>query len=441
MAIKNRASTSGASPTEQGVPLTMARVTRRLASGESLIDEEAATRWKQRLGALCDSLAVVEEPRDVRGRKHPLKTVLTIAVLGSMCGADSADSMHLWALRERRWLEEFVSFPSGVPSQDTILRVLAAIDPRGLRIAFQQWVKAVLGRDVAHGMQVSIDGKTLRRSGGGRNQPKPVHMVTAMVSELNLVIGQRACDDKSNEITAIPKLLDLLSLHNALVSIDAMGCQVAIAKKILSKKADYLLATKGNQGELHRQLKTMFAAVHAGPRLAVDAANPPAAVTVTSTDRAHGRAEERTVWVIHRSNDADEFDRWIPASKRWPGIAAALCIQEHREDLATGNVSTELRFFISSRALTANDALNAIRGHWAIENGLHWVLDVTFDEDQSRVRTENAAENLGVIRHLAHALLQRHTADNVSIAKRRELCLMWRHYLEFILGSACDTAS
>lgn len=418
--------------------LTMAKVLRKLARGEELVGTAASARWKGRLKALCDSLEVVEEPRDIRGRKHPLKTVLTVAVLGSMCGADSADSMHIWALREREWLEEFVAFPSGVPSQDTILRVLAAVDPMGLRLAYLRWVKAVLGPNVARGAQVAIDGKTLRRSGGGRGQDKPVHMVSALVSGLNLVIGQRSCDEKSNEITAIPKLLELLSLREALVSIDAMGCQVAIAEKILSRQADYLLALKGNQGLLHEQVRTAFAAIDAGPPRAVDAAQPLKASKAASFDSGHGRHEERVVCMVSRASNEGEFERWLPASCRWPGLEAIICIREKRENATTGGVSSEQRFFITSKDMSAEDALAAIRAHWAIENGLHWVLDVCFAEDQSRVRTENAGENLAVIRHLAHALLRRHTADSVSVAKRRELCMMWRSYLEFVLGSACE---
>lgn len=438
MVVKQRGTADGAQAKKVGVPLTMAGVTRRLAMGELLMGEEGAERWKKRLRLLGNSLDVVEEPRDVRGRKHPLKTVLTITVLGSMCGADSADSMHLWAVRERKWLEDFVTFPSGVPSQDTILRVLAAIDPKSLRAAFLQWVEAVLGPNVARGTHVSIDGKTLRGSGGGRGQEAPVHMVTAMVSDLNLVIGQRSCDEKSNEITAIPKLLDLLRIEEALVSIDAMGCQVAIAEKILSKRADYLLATKGNQGNLHDELKDAFSAIHAGKPRSVDAPQPLLATKATTFEKGHGRYEERTIWVVSRAANPEAFERWIPESKRWPRLAAVLCIQERRENVKTGRVSCELRYFITSRSMSPAEALKAIRGHWAIENGLHWVLDVCFAEDASQVRTENAAENLAVIRHIAHGLLRRHTADTVSVAKRRELCLLWPRYLEFVLGSACE---
>lgn len=435
MVAKDRARTKVGVSVVGEVPLTMSRVLRRLSNGEALLADVEVERWKERLRALRESLVVVEEPRDRRGRKHPLVTVLVVAVLGSMCGADSADGMHVWACRQRKWLEDFVSFPAGVPSQDTILRVLAAIEPGSLHMAFYQWVDQVLGRGVAHGRHVSIDGKTLRRSGGGRGNEKPVHMVSALVASRNLVLGQVATDAKSNEITAIPQLLQMLSLREALVSIDAMGCQVEIARLIRSKSADYLLATKGNQGRLSNDVITAFDSARSTTHRPSDVAQPLKMLLASSTDSGHGRIEERTAHVIQRSAQPAEFDQWLPATRRWPDLAAIICVTDTRTSCTTGKASIELRYFITSRDITAEAALYAVRAHWAIENGLHWVLDVTFREDQSRVRTDNAAQNLAVVRHFAHSLLRRHTADKVSIAKRRQIAGYWPHYLEFVLGS------
>ena len=212
-------------------------------------------------------------------------------------------------------------------------------------------------------------------------------------------------------------------------------------RRFSAKQADYLLALKGNQGLLHEQVRAAFAAIDAGKPRTIDAAQPLKASKAASFDSGHGRHEERLVWVVSRAFNPGELERWLPASRRWPGLDAIICIREQRENVTTGDVSSEERFFITSRDMFAEEALAATRGHWAIENGMHWVLDVCFAEDQSRVRTENAGENLAVISHLAHALLRRHTADSVSVAKRRELCRMWRSYLEFVLGSACEEAA
>lgn len=415
-------------------PMTMAQVKRRLARGESLLRSDTQLWWA-RLHSLADALAVVEDPRDNRGLRHPLVSVLAIAVLGCMCGANDAEHMNLWALRNKQWLQRFLPLPYGIPSQDTILRVLAAVDPRSFRRAFCTWVDTVLGSNFAVGEQLCVDGKTSRGSGDRATGQAPTHMVSALVASRNLVIGQVATESKSNEITAIPELLKMLSIRQALVSIDAMGCQVKIAQLICAKQADYLLAIKANQGTLHDQVILAFEHVHAGAPRSVDAAQPLSALTTSSTDGGHGRIEERTIWVIHRSSDPQRFDRWLPASKRWPELAAIVCIREVQTDSISGEVSEEMRYFISSRELEAEDALSAVRSHWAIENGLHWVLDVTFGEDQSRVRSENASENLAVVRHLAHGILRRHRADKVSVAKRRTLCAMWPAYIEFVLGS------
>lgn len=422
-------------PTSLELPLTLATTTRLLAKGVPLVRRDWAVEWRSRLQHLADGLALVEDPRDTRGLKHPLVSVLAIAVIAAVCGADDAENMNLWAVRERVWLETILELPHGVPSQDTILRVLAAIVPEELSTAFLSWVEHTMGSDFAHGVHVGIDGKTARRSGGGRGNAKPVHVVSAMVAGHNMVIGQVATAEKSNEITAIPRLLKLLSIKGALVSIDAMGCQVEIARVIRGRGADYLLATKENQGSLRTDLEVAFEHALATGRRAVDDAKPLSHLSASSVDGDHGRIEERTAWVIQRAHDCDAFDKWLPSSKRWPDLASIVCVDAKRTNIKTNKTSTERRYFISSRSLTPEGALAGVRAHWAIENGLHWILDVVFGEDQCRVRTENAAQNLVTLRHLAHGLLRRHTGDNISVSKRRTLCDYFPHYREFLLGS------
>ncbi len=435
MAKSTRRENKTTVPTSLDQPLTLAATTRLLAKGVPLVRRDWATDWRLRLQTLADGLAVVDDPRDNRGLKHPLVSVLAIAVISAVCGADDAENMNLWAVRERVWLETILELPYGIPSQDTILRVLAAIDPDELTKGFLGWVENTMGPDFAHGVHVGIDGKTARRSGGGRGNTKPVHVVSAMVAEHNMVIGQVATAEKSNEITAIPQLLRLLRIKGALVSIDAMGCQVEIARVIRSKGADYLLATKENQGTLRTDLEVAFEHALASGRRAVDDAKPLSVVSASSVDGDHGRIEERTAFVIRRADDRDAFDRWLPSSKRWPDIASIVCVDAIRTNIKTNKSSTERRYFISSRALTPEGALAGVRAHWAIENGLHWVLDVVFGEDQCRVRTKNAAQNLVTLRHIAHGLLRRHTGDKISVAKRRTMCDYFPGYREFLLGS------
>ena len=435
MASSKRREKKTTVPVSPDRPLTLAATTRLLAKGVPLVRRDWASDWRSCLQGLADGLAVVEDPRDNRGLKHPLVSVLVIAVISAVCGADDAENMNLWAVRERTWLETILDLPHGIPSQDTILRVLAAIDPDALTKGFLGWVEHTMGPDFAYGLHVGIDGKTARRSGGGRGNTKPVHVVSAMVAEHNMVIGQVAIAEKSNEITAIPKLLRLLSIKGALVSIDAMGCQVEIARVIRSKGADYLLATKKNQGSLRTDLETAFEYALTRGQRAVDDAKPLSLLSASSVDGDHGRIEERTAYVIRRADDPGAFDRWLPSSKRWLDIASIVCVDAKRTHIKTNKTSTERRYFISSRSLTPEGALAGVRAHWAIENGLHWVLDVVFGEDHCRVRTKNAAQNLVTLRHIAHGLLRRHTGDKISVAKRRTLCDYFPGYREFLLGS------
>jgi predicted transposase YbfD/YdcC len=378
------------------------------------------------LRQLVQSLSVVEDPRNLRGIRHPLVNVLTIAVLGCMCRCDDAEALEDWGRKEADWLADFLDMPHGIPSQDVFLRILAAIEPASFRQAFHIWVSevfALLGIE----QQIAIDGQTHRRSGDVGKGQKPVHMVHALVCETGLVMGQVATDEKSNEIKAIPALLEVLDLRGALVSIDAMGTQVKIARQIVKAGGDYLLALKGNQSSLHTEVKAAFVEALDNRRRTVDEVPPPQITTETEVDGGHGRIEIRTAQVV------TDFEPWVPAAQRWSGLRALIAITATREDLTTGKKSTETRYYVSSRAMTAVEANERVRSHWLVENQLHWCLDMTFGQDACRIRTGHATENFAVVRHFALNVIRNYKGDRYSVPRRRRLCDYDRDYRRRVL--------
>lgn len=390
----------------------------RIAAGASLPESV--------LRELVSSLSVVEDPRSARGVRHPLVSVLTIAVLGCVCGCNDAEALEDWGRKEVDWLADFLELPHGTPGQDVFLRVLAAIEPLSFRLAFHKWVNhlfALLGvKD-----QIAVDGQTHRRSGDKGKGRKPVHMVHALACEAGLVMGQVATDEKSNEITAIPALLELLDLRGALVSIDAMGTQVKIARQIVEAGGDYLLAVKDNQPTLHTEVEAAFEEALDNRQRSIDEEPPPQVTTETEVDGGHGRVETRTARVL------TGFESWTPETKRWTGLSALVAITATREELTTGNESTETRYYVSSRNLTAEEANERVRSHWLVENRLHWCLDMTFGQDACRIRSSHAAENFAVVRHFALNVIRNHKGDRYSVPRRRRLCDYDRNYRKRLL--------
>lgn len=379
------------------------------------------------IASLLNSLAVVADPRKRRGKRYPLLDVLCIAVLGCMCGCDDAESLEDWGRKEGPWLSKFLSLPHGVPTQDVFLRVLAAVNPEEFRRAFAAWMHDILAAFGVRG-QIAVDGQTNRGSRDRAAQRGPVHMVSALACGEGLVLGQFKTDDKSNEITAIPALLSLLDLRGALVSIDAMGCQVAIAKIIREGGGDYLMGLKGNQSTLRDETEAVFEAAQRPPSVNRDVARPPAMTQATTTDKGHGRLETRTAKVL------SGFHEWVPAAERWPDIKSLIAVESAREEVLSGKSTTETRLYVSSRRMTPEEALTSVRDHWQVENDLHWCLDVTFGQDANQTRTQHAAENLAVIRHFAFNLIRRHTGDRYSVPRRRRLCDYDVAYREALLG-------
>jgi predicted transposase YbfD/YdcC len=353
---------------------------------------------------LAPFLREIRDPRRPYLVDHPLLTILTIVILSMFCGADGWEEMHAWAVCKQEWLATFLDLSHGVPSPDTLRRVVAALLPGPFRKAFVAWAKTLVAS--TEGKLIAIDGKTAR---GSTNEAGDVlHVVRAWVMQNALVLGQVATDAKSNEITAIPELLKLLSLRGATVTVDAMGTQREIALDILDKNAHYVMALKDNQPTIHTE-----AQVELGTK--TEPRRPTASFHKTE-DRGHGRTEVRRVWVTSK---LDHLATLIT----WPGIQTLIRIESER--CVEGKTSFEDRYYLSSRVLTAKEAGEMVRGHWSIENTCHWTLDVVFGEDDARVREGHAPENLGLIRSLILNVFKRDTTKT-SLKRKAKLC-GWDH--------------
>ena len=354
----------------------------------------------------------LNDPRVERTRKHPLINIVFIAVCGVLSGANSFAAIEEFGLDRRTWFARFLDLTNGVPSDDTFARVLARLDPGAFERCLLSWIRAV--QEVTENRLIAIDGKTLRGSYDRRDGKAAVHMVSAWASENKLSLGQVVVDEKSNEITAIPELLRLLDVSGALVTIDAMGCQKEIADLIREGKGDYVLAVKQNQPTLYEQVEE---AVGAG--LEQDASDLDEHQTV---EVGHGRQETRTYVVFPAPETVDPDGAWRDLS------AVGMAITESTD--AQGRCRLEVRYYILSALLSAARFAGAVRGHWSIENNLHWQLDVSFREDQCRVRTDNAPANLSVIRRFALGLLKRETSCRRGIETKRLKCAASDEYRE-----------
>ena len=350
---------------------------------------------------LLAPFATLEDPRIERTKRYPLLDILFIALCAVVSGANDCVAMEKFGRSKRVWLEKYLSLPHGSPCHDTFTRVFAALDGSAFVACFLKWVEAL--QESTDGQLVAIDGKTAWATLDRAKGKNPLHIVSAWVAENRLFLGQEVVDEKSNEITAIPKLLAVLELTGAIVTIDAMGCQKEIAAKIREKKADYVLAVKGNQEHLEEDVIAAFAAVD-------DGQSSPTLRKHTEHAKGHGRVETRWTQVMA-----------VPATLRnledWKDIASiARCTRSYTEK---GVEKSEVRYFISSLPAEVKKIARAIRGHWGIENGLHWVLDMYFAEDRNRARTGHAAANLGLLRRWVLSLLQRNESISGGIEKKR----------------------
>jgi predicted transposase YbfD/YdcC len=331
---------------------------------------------------------------------YPLDEILLLCLLGVLAGAETFTDIARFGEKKLALLRRFRPFVNGTPAHDHLGDIFATLDAEAFRRCFVAWVAALIKTPAE---LIAIDGKTSRRSGSKKNAKQPIHMVSAFAARQRLVMGQIAVAEKSNEIVAIPALLDMMTIEGAVISIDAMGCQRAIAKKIKDKKADYLIALKGNQGTLHEDVKLFVA------EQKVRDFKETAVSRHETVDGDHGRIETRKYTVIH---DVD----WLAERHDWPGLAGIVMVESARE--IAGKTERETRFYITSLRLQAEEVGPMIRDHWAVENSLHWVLDMVFRDDECRVRTDNAPANFVTLKHMAANLIRKAPGKDSQRLKR-----------------------
>jgi predicted transposase YbfD/YdcC len=360
----------------------------------------------------------LKDPR-VKGRSwHLLMDIVTMAICGVIGNCDDWQDIALFAKQRESWFRRFLKLPKGIPSHHTFERVFARLDARSFSRCCVDWLRAA--SDLVNLSHIAIDGKSL--CGSASSQMGPLHLVSAWATQANLSLGQVAVEGKGNEITAIPQLLELLDLKGALVTIDAIGCQKAIAAKIIEKEGDYVLAVKGNQERLLTDIQETVSQ-------ALDEQIPKHQVrTLTTEEEGHGRREVRTYLVIdHLENIRDRT--------AWPGLRTVgmYCCTR----IINGEETTEAHYFIGSRRMALHRYVEALRDHWSIENNLHWQLDVSFGEDRSRIRDRNAAENYATVRKLALGLLKRNP-EKMSIARKRKKAALDTNFLAATLAGTGD---
>lgn len=363
----------------------------------------------------------LEDPRSSINRKHPLVSVVVIAIMGVLAGANGPTSIAEWAEYKKAFLIGVLDLPNGVPCKDVFRRVLATLNPGAFQSCFANWLTALRASatDDAGVKQLilAVDGKTLRRSHNRKKGLGALHSVSVWASELGLSLGQVACAEKSNEITAIPELLRLVDIKGAIITIDAMGTQKAIAAEIVEQKADYVLALKGNQETLHNAVIDYIDANMKNDFADVDVRR------YETNEKAHGRDETRCYFHMPVPSDLADLALW--KGLKSIGVAVSVCIRNGKE-------SIETRYYISSLAVGVKRFAHAVRSHWGIENGCHWSLDMTFREDESRIRDQHIRENFAWLNRFALSLLKQHPAKNSVVGKRRG-CSWNDHFLLEVL--------
>jgi len=362
----------------------------------------------------------VKDPRKERTKDHKLIDIITIAICGVICGAEGWTDIELFGKSKRAWLKTFLELPNGIPSHDTFGRVFSMIAAAEFQQAFYEWVVAV--NEIVQGQIINIDGKCLE---GSANKPlgkRAIYMVSAWAVENGVVLGQRKVDEKSNEITAIPELLTMLDIAQCIVTIDAIGAQTKIAETIVAAQAEYVLSVKENQGQLLADITMLFEVDQA---LDFKYADLDYAKVVS---KGHGRLEIRECW----STANPEYLKLIRGYENWAGLQSIAMVVSTRR--VNGQETRKVRYYISSLVSTANRLLQIVRRRWAIENELHWVLDVAMNEDHSRVRKDQAPENFAVLRHIALNLLKKEKTAKGGI-HAKQLQAAWKEdYLIRVLS-------
>jgi predicted transposase YbfD/YdcC len=366
----------------------------------------------------------LEDPRSTINQRHPLTSVVVIALLAVLAGAAGPTAIARWAVLKREFLTQVLDLPNGIPAKDVFRRVLMALKPTAFQACFADWLRSLRdGAAAETGVDrpvLPVDGKTLRRSHDRRNGLGALHSVSVWASEYGLSLGQVACDEKSNEITAIPELLRLVDLRGAIVTIDAMGTQKGIAKPISDGGGDYVLALKGNHETLYRAVVE-----HIDEQLEGDLSGAQEHVT---TEAGHGREETRTYLQLPAPADLPGFGQW--KGLKSIGMTTSCCLRDGKEAI-------EVRYYLSSLGLDVQEFSRAVRGHWGMENGCHWILDMAFREDESRLRDGNLRENFAWLNRWALSLLKQHPGRQSVAMKRRSCGWSDAFLMEAVTGSTC----
>ena len=363
----------------------------------------------------------ITDPRIERCKKHQLIDILLLSISAVLSGAEGWEDIEDFGHLKLNWLKQYGSFEAGIPKHDTIARVICRLKADEIEKAFQSWISSLIettGCDV-----IAIDGKTARRSFATKDRKSALHTVSAWSCEHQLVLGQTAVDQKTNEITAIPELLTMLDIENTIITLDAMGCQQEIAKQIITQKADYILALKGNHSGMQGELEAWW---HKCEREGLSANNYS---EHTEIDSGHGRIETR------RCRQLLIDKKWLAKSYQWCGLSSIIQVQAQVHEKSTGKDTTETRWYISSLNLNAEQALKAVRSHWQVES-MHWMLDMTFREDESRIRKGQGALAFNVMRKIAMALFKRDTSKSASMARKKKMAGLDDEYRSTLLESA-----
>jgi predicted transposase YbfD/YdcC len=355
----------------------------------------------------------LEDPRIDRKKEHQLLDIIVIAICAVICGADDWVAIEQFGKARIDWLKQFLTLPNGIPSHDTFGRVFRLLNAAAFAECFFGWVRTV--NEVTKGQVVAIDGKEVRHSYDQELGKKAIHLVSAWANDNQLLLAQRTVDQKTNEITVIPELLQMLHIAGCIVTIDAMGCQTEIASQIIAGQADYILAVKENQGNLYEDIDHLFGLYLKEP-------NPLQYVDgyVKTVDKKHGRIEIRECWTL----SAPFHQASIRNGDAWQKLTSLVCVR--RERRLADKIQVESRYYIASLPPKADQILQAIRDHWGIENSVHWILDVAFNEDQSRVRKDHAPENLAILRRIALDMLRKEKSAKGGVLNKRLQCA-WNH--------------
>ena len=360
----------------------------------------------------------LKDPRAAHSIEHKLIDILIITICATICGANDWEAIAQYGRTKQDWLTTWLELPNGIPSPDTFNRIFARLKPEELQKCFSGWMQAV--QTVTEGELLNIDGKTLRGATEAGNSRSLIHMVSVWSASQHLVLAQQKVSEKSNEITAIPALLKLLSVRGCLVSIDAMGCQTEIAKVIIEQGADYVLALKGNQGDLHTDVSQLFTSARKQDFKNIEHQFH------STVETGHGRMETRRYWTMGNTE-------YLLGAQRWSGLRSIGMVESQRE--MNGKVSIEQRYYILSIESDVHRFATAVRSHWSIENQLHWILDVGFAEDAAQSCSGYSSENLAVIRHIGINLLSRDKESKVGVKTRRLQAGWDDNYLKTVLSA------